>query len=62
MLLALRVIMPGLSVVASFARLKTFARVREYLQDLHVSSPVLMGFAKLFSISLIMLNVLGGAW
>ena len=42
--------------------MRSFTTLREKVEDLQVSSPLLIGTAKLLFVSMIMLNILGGAW
>ena len=43
-------------------RMRSFAHIREILDDVQMTSPVLVGIAKLVIVSGLMLNILGGAW
>ena len=43
-------------------RLRSFASIREWLDDMHMTSPALLGMVKLGVVTAIMLNILGGCW
>ena len=43
-------------------RMQAFTNVREWLDDVQMSSPVAVGLAKLVLLSCLMLNFLGGVW
>ena len=43
-------------------RMRSFARIRERIDDVRMSKPLLVGALKLIIVTMVMLNILGGAW
>ena len=42
--------------------MRSFSSLREWLDDMQMTSPALLGTLKLSVVTVIMLNLLGGAW
>jgi hypothetical protein len=42
--------------------MRSFARIRERIDDVRMSKPLLVGVVKLLLVTMIILNILGGAW
>ena len=42
--------------------MRSFSSLREWLDDMQMTSPALLGILKLSVVTVIMLNLLGGAW
>ena len=45
-----------------FCRMRSFARIRERIDDIRMSKPLLVGAVKLLLVTMVILNLLGGAW
>ncbi len=42
--------------------MRSFSRIRERIDDVRMSKPLLVGVVKLLLVTMIILNILGGAW
>ena len=40
----------------------SFAKVKEFFEDIEMASPVLLGIVKLLALTMMILNFLGGIW
>ena len=43
-------------------RMASFAKVKEFFEDIEMASPVLLGIVKLLALTMMILNFLGGIW